>query len=203
MATRWERALDLLLPPRCAGCGVRGTPLCPACAAAVEPYTAYQEHETVAALVFTGATRACIHALKYEGQRRYAAILAALAYPALAWLPPPDALVPVPLAAKRERERGFNQAALIAAALGGRAGWQVETQWLARVRETPPQVGQDRAARRANVAGAFLATAMVQGRHVCLVDDVMTTGSTLDACAAALWAAGAASVRAFAVARPR
>ena len=207
MITAWGQmrtyVLDFLFPPRCAGCGAHGTPLCPTCVAAVERYPAPRAGETVAALVFTGTTRACIHALKYDGQRRYAAILATLARPALAYLlPPPDAFVPVPLAPARERARGFNQATLIADALAAPLGWTVQPRWLTRVRETPPQIGQDRAARRANVAGAFVADAAVRGQHLCLVDDVTTTGATLNACTAALWAVGAASVRAFVIARP-
>lgn len=202
-ATAWAHALDFLFPPRCAECKIRGTPLCPPCAAAVERYYGPQAGGVVAALVFTGATRACIHALKYDGQRRYAPILAALASPALVYLPPPDALVPVPLAPQRARSRGFNQSALIADALAAPLGWQVEPHWLVRVRETPPQVGQDRAARRGNMVGAFVADAAVWGRHICVVDDVMTTGATLNACTTALWAMGAASVRAFVVAYPK
>lgn len=203
MAMVWEYALDFLFPPRCAGCGTRGTPLCLACAAAVERYPAGHDRGTIAAFVFTGTVRECIHALKYDGQRRYATILAALAHPTFARLSPPDALVPVPLARTRERERGFNQSALIAGALATPSGWCVQPRWLTRIRETPPQVDLDRAARQANVAGAFVADAAVRGRRLCLVDDVMTTGATLDACSAALWAAGAASVWRFVIARPK
>ncbi len=121
----------------------------------MERYAGPHEGGVVAALVFTGATRECIHALKYDGQRRYAPILAALASPALAYLPPPDALVPVPLAPQRARARGFNQSALIAAALAAPRRLAVEPHWLARVRETPPQVGQDKAARRAKYGGGI------------------------------------------------
>jgi ComF family protein len=156
----------------------------------------------VAATVFDGAVRECIHALKYEGQRPYAATLAEIARPAFATLPKPDALVPVPLFPKRERGRGFNQSALIARHLAGDA-LPVVPGWLARTRDTPPQVGQDRAARHANVADAFVCPdpAAVHGRHALLLDDVATTGATLDACARALRTAGAASVHALVVAR--
>ncbi|MGI8857668.1 MAG: double zinc ribbon domain-containing protein [Thermomicrobiales bacterium] len=222
----WERALDLVFPPRCAACGARGYLLCPACAAAItyiQPPAcpkcgkrmtqpgicpvcrAYPNalDGMVAATLFVGPVRECIHALKYEGQRSYAATLAAVARPAFAAMARPDALVPVPLFPTRERGRGFNQSALIARRLAG-DDVTVMPGWLARTRDTPPQVGQDREARHANVADAFVCPdpAAVQGRHLLLFDDVATTGATLDACARALRAAGAASIHALVVARP-
>jgi ComF family protein len=221
----WERALDLVFPPRCAGCAARGYLLCPTCAAGItyiqppacptcgrrvtqpgiclvcRAYPSALDGMTAAA-VFDGAVRECIHALKYEGQRPYAATLAAIVRPAFATLPRPDALVPVPLFPKRERGRGFNQSALIARHLAGDAV-HVAPRWLARTRDTPPQVGQGREERQANVADAFICPdpAAVRGQRVLLLDDVATTGATLDACARTLRAAGAASVRALVVAR--
>jgi ComF family protein len=221
----WERALDVVFPPRCAGCGARGYLLCPECTATIAyirpPACPMCGRRTtrpgicpicraypnaldgmVAATAFEEPVRACIHALKYEGQRPYAGLLAELARPSLALLPPPDAIVPVPLFAKRERGRGFNQSALIARRLAG-DDLPVLPQWLARTRDTPPQVGQDREARHANVADAFICPdpATVRGRSIVLLDDVATTGATLDACASALRAAGALSVHALVVAR--
>jgi ComF family protein len=156
----------------------------------------------VAAMEFTGPVRACIHALKYEGQRGYATVLAAMARSSLARLPVPDAIVPVPLSRERQRARGFNQSLLIARHLAGDAV-PVMPEWLARTRDTPPQVGQDREARHANVADAFACPdpMAVRGQHVLLLDDVATTGATLDACARALHAAGVASVHALVVAK--
>ena len=105
------------------------------------------------------------------------------------------ALVPVPLASDRLRERGFNQSELLASALGAR--WQIPT-WngvLSRVRRTPSQTRLTSADRIRNVAGAFRASAsaraILRGAHVVLVDDVVTTASTLNACAAALYDGGA------------
>lgn len=224
----WERSLDLVFPPRCAGCGAPGHLLCPACRAAVAsmpppvcPSCGRSNHapaicaacrthppetdSVIAAALFAHPVRECIHALKYEGQRRHAALLAELSHAAFARVPPCDAVVPVPLHLARERARGFNQAALIARHLARPAGLPVMHQWLRRTRDTPQQVGQDRAARQANVHGAFACPdpAAVRGAHLLLMDDVATTGATLDTCALALRAAGAASVHAFVVARLR
>jgi ComF family protein len=223
----WERALDLVFPPRCAGCGVRGVLLCSTCGAAIayiqppacsscggrvtRPGTcpscrAYPNalDGMVAATEFAGPVRACIHALKYEGQRGYAGLLAAMACPSLARLPAPDAIVPVPLSRERQRGRGFNQSLMIARHLAADA-LPVIPEWLARTRNTPPQVGQDREARQENVAGAFACPdpAAVHGQRILLFDDVATTGATLDACARALRAAGVASVHALVVAKAR
>jgi ComF family protein len=228
MRERWERALDLVFPPRCAGCGARGHALCPTCRAAI-PFMAApvcptcgrscyaptichvcRAHPplvdgTAVATVLGHPVRECIHALKYAGQRRHAAVLAAIAAPAFAALPRPDAVVPVPLHPARERERGFNQSALIARHLTAGSGIPVMPGWLARMRDTPPQVGRDLAARRANMDGAFSCTdpVSIRGKRIVILDDVATTGATLDACAAALRAAGAASVHALVVARPK
>lgn len=224
----WERVLDLVFPPRCAGCGARGYALCPDCRAAI-PFMAdpvcpicgrsnyapticrvCRVHPPLVdgaavAAAFGHPVRECIHALKYEGQRRYAAVLAEIAASAFSTLPRPDAVVPVPLHLARERERGFNQSALVARRLTAGSDIPVMTGWLVRTRDTPPQVGRDLAARRANVDGAFGCPdpAMVRGQRIVILDDVATTGATLDACAAALKAAGAISVHAFVVARPK
>jgi ComF family protein len=153
---------------------------------------------------FGRPVRECIHALKYEGQRRYAAVLAEIAATAFIAVPRSDAMVPVPLHPARERARGFNQSGLIARYLGAGSGIPVMPAWLARTRNTPPQVGRDLAARRTNVEGAFACPdpAVIQGKRIVILDDVATTGATLDACAAVLRDAGAISIHAFVVARP-
>lgn len=123
-----------------------------------------------------------------------------------------DVIVPVPLHPSRERERGFNQAALLARGLvhqldqtRARRAPRVETRCLARTRPTPPQTGLSAEERRANVAGVFAVDRpeLIRSRVVVLVDDVMTTGATLSACAAALKSAGARRVLALALARAR
>jgi ComF family protein len=113
----------------------------------------------------------------------------------------PDALVPVPLARARERERGFNQAVLLAERLGERVGVRVRPRWLVRLRATAAQSDLAATERRANVAGAFGAAPAVAGRHVVVIDDVITTGATVSECARALRTAGARRVGVLAVAR--
>jgi ComF family protein len=114
--------------------------------------------------------------------------------------PPPALVVPVPLHPRRLRERGFNPAALLARWIARDAGARFEAGLLRRVRDTPSQTGLGRRARRTNVGGAFQAHGAAP-RVIWLVDDVVTTGSTLIACARALRRAGAREIVAICVAR--
>lgn len=115
---------------------------------------------------------------------------------------PVDVVVPVPLSPRRQRERGYNQAELVASALAELLQVPLACGGLRRTRETRSQVGLDVASRAQNVHGAFQADpTVVRGRAVLLVDDLVTTGATLAACAEALWAAGSAHVFAVTVAR--
>jgi ComF family protein len=155
---------------------------------------------------YDGALRDAVHALKYGRQVRLAAQFARALWSetgAARVLSTDAVLVPVPLHPRRLRERGFNQAALVAAGLARLAGARCEPGAVVRRRETPSQTGLSAAARRANVAGAFVVRrrARVSGRHVVLVDDVLTTGATVRACAQALRQAGAARISVVTVAR--
>lgn len=154
---------------------------------------------------FEGNLRRAIHRFKYHGVQMLAHPLAKLLieYQANHRLPA-DIIVPVPLHPDREAERGYNQAGLLAQALGVQIELPTVETGLARVRSTPPQVTLGARERRSNVAGAFQArTHGIAGRQVLLIDDVCTTGATMEACAQALKAQGAESVWGLTLARAR
>jgi ComF family protein len=219
-------AADLVLPPRCAGCGAMvaadgvfcaacwsamrflGPPWCAACnrplpfdpgpGARCAPCLARPpRHSGVRAAVAYGPTASTL-ALRLKYGRRVG--LARTMARHIARLVPPEVelLVLVPLHRGRLWSRGFNQAALIAAAVGKAAGRPHDAELLVRTRAAPPLRDASPAARRRAVQGAFAvptpARERVAGRHLGLVDDVYTTGATTDAATRALLAAGASAV---------
>jgi len=145
--------------------------------------------------------RSAIHRLKYDGWWRVADAMV-LALRGCPLLDTPSVLVPVPLGARRLRQRGYNQAERLARSIAARGGHTVRTDLLRRRRETTTQTRLTPEARRANVTGAFEAVGPVSGRLV-LVDDVLTTGATLAEAASALVAAGGGLVEAVTFARAR
>jgi len=201
-------AIDRIERPFCARCGLplprfepaaeAVPPRCPTCVAAAPPFEYIR-----AAGAYTGVLRDALHALKFGGKRALARPLAALMLEqGGAFLGPDvDALVPVPLALGRERERGFNQATLLARHLAAVSGLPVESRWLSRRRSTRPQTELTASERRTNVARAFSASPRAAGAHIVLVDDIVTTGATAAECARTLRAAGARTVGVLAVAR--
>lgn len=201
----YEALLELVFPDRCAACGGGGGLLCPRCRAGLRPYPPDAPTPGLDAMavawLYDGTVRRAVHALKYRRRRRAAGALAdALA--ASLGPPPADALIPVPLHPGRLAERGFNQAEELALRLGRRWRMPVCTAGLERDRDTGHQARLSRAERQTNVAGAFVwRGAGPPPARALLVDDVLTTGATLAACAAALRAAGSREVRAVALAR--
>jgi ComF family protein len=195
--------LDLLLPTTCVVCAVPGAVVCTGCAARLMPAGPLGPSpvEVREAFLYEGVGADLIVALKDRRRRDLAPALAALAAARLSPPPPGSVLVPVPGEPGRVRRRGFDHGDLIARALG--------RLWDARVARPlrrspggPTQRGAPRAVRLAQMHGAI---AVVPGAEVpadiVLVDDVRTTGATLDACARALRAAGARRVQAVCVAR--
>ena len=198
----WE-GFERIAPPWCRCCGaplgIEG--LCGDCRSR-RPRFAYAR----AAVLYGDLVREAIHAFKFGGQRGLAAPLGdLLAGLGLSALPGgvPDVLVPVPLHPRRARERGFNQALLLARRLEGVWGVPAATDALRRVALTRPQTELAAPERRRNVRDAFAVRRpeLIAGRHVVLVDDVLTTGATAGECARILTRAGAATVGVVTVAR--
>jgi ComF family protein len=224
-------ALDLLLPPRCPGCGaVTASPeaFCAACFGAIrwlgpdqcarcgdaetdrhpacgrcrEASPAFADARAAAA--YEGIAKAVALRFKHGDATALAAALAArMARVAPDWLGLDALLVPVPLHRWRLWRRGYNQAALLARALARRTGATARLDALVRARRTELSAGMGRAERAANVAGAIACArpAAVAGRRVVLVDDVIASGATIAECARALADAGAQQVDALAFAR--
>jgi ComF family protein len=220
--------LEVLFPSRCVGCGAYGSFLCQSCRAELprarpprcpicwqpqrqaapcgrchEERPAFEGARSL--YLYEDAAREAVRALKYN-------YLSALAEPMAQLMAhyveeeeaiEADLLVPVPLYGRRQRLRGYNQSALLARELSRLCGLPLAERGLARRRNTPPQArSADAEARRGNVADAFIADRRwVEGKRILLIDDVMTSGATLDACARALLQAGAASVWALTFAR--
>jgi ComF family protein len=222
----WNNFIDVLFPPHCGGCRAGGSLWCdscqsklafirePLCAKCGEPNTSSRlcskcrQHPLKiefirAVVIFQGTIRDAIHRFKYER-------LSSLAGPfgdllAQYWIDnnlQADWLVPVPLHSARQRDRGYNQSALLARRLSDRTQTPTIGQALKRIRITAVQMELDAAERRKNVAGAFeCVDRRIKDKRVCIIDDVCTTGATLDACAEAVYQAGAASVFALTLAR--
>ncbi len=200
-----------LFPPRCCLCGFPGASLdldlCTYCRVDL-PWDVFPG-DALTALRYEHPVDELVRQLKYQGVIAYARVLGVLlAEVARARESPlPRLLVPVPLHGTRWRERGFNQAAAIARYAGQLLGIPVARHAVRRVRDTPSQTALDVVARRRNVSGAFAVAAGHQQRrllaaeHVAIVDDVITTGSTVNEVRAVLRGAGVRQVEVWAVAR--
>ncbi len=221
--------LNLLYPPRCVGCRRLGDWLCPACRGQIvpikppwcpccgRPMTRVQLcnvcRDTPSAMdgiravaYYEGVLRSAIHRFKYRNGQALAAPLGDLLVNYLAEYPlQVDVIVPVPLHARRLADRGYNQSALLAAHLSCALGWPSVEGSLVRTRYTQPQMEQPTSeARRQNVQDAFVCQDdRLANARVLLIDDVYTTGATLQACAQALRQRQVQSVWALALAHGR
>lgn len=189
-------ALDLLYPRKCVGCGRAGAFLCDVCIAEAPraaDTTGAGLQLVLAPFEMKGAAQKAVHRLKYNGVRALAAPMGiAMAQHLERHGVSPDLVVPVPLHRSRQRERGFNQAELLAREVGHWLNVPVEAGLLERTESAGPQArSASREERHANVAGAFRARREAIGKSVVVVDDVTTTGATLQECAAVLRRAGA------------
>jgi ComF family protein len=221
-------AVDQIFPPRCGGCERVGYRWCDRCWSALARLSpplcldcgypldttgrCFNRHRITPALnglrsvaFFEGPLQHALHRLKYSRDMILADTLARLlaeTWRALAL--PGNLVLPVPLSSERLRERGYNQAALLARAFAELMGLAYAAHALERTRHTRSQVGLTAEQRLANVRAAFQADErVVRGQAIILIDDVCTTGATLAACAEALTAAGATSVWGFTLGRAR
>ena len=219
-----QQLLDLIFPPQCGGCRRSGSVLCtscttqfipihpPYCPHCNSPYAPDRNCQRCsyhkpcltglrAPYAFKEPLRNCIHSLKFRGNTRLASplgLLLAKAYRASNIQA--DIIIPVPLHSERQRERGYNQAHLLAKVCAQAVGVPLNTSILHRRRATQKQTQLAPHQRYSNVAEAFCCSSpiatkgLVERKVVVIIDDVSTTGATLEACAAPLFAAGASEV---------
>ncbi len=227
----WQLLLDSIFPPRCGGCGKRGAAFCPHCLSTVvsgwsvahcpicdQPRSTtlthgcgQQMHDLTGLRVvgtYDPPLRPALLALKFERKRQLAAPLGLLL--ARGWQARPgdpiDLITTVPMPRERQRARGYNQSDLLATQVARRLRRPYLPHVLERTRAAPVQHTLNARERRANTAGLFSATGpqsnRIIGQTILLVEDILTTGATLDACASALRASGARSVWGLVVALP-
>lgn len=214
-----DLALDFVFPPRCAACGGHGSILHDRCVAAMpvaepprcsrcwdasptDPCGACERHPPAfdglrSLYVMDGGAREAVHSLKYRGHAAAARPMARLMAAHARAVPfDVDVVTAVPLVGRRQRVRGYNQSGLLGREVARALGLPFDGRALRRVRGSPPQARTATPEeRRQNVDGAFRGdAARTAGRRILLIDDVATTGATLNACARALKDAGAREV---------
>ncbi|HEY4382902.1 MAG TPA: ComF family protein [Ktedonobacteraceae bacterium] len=226
-----QQALDIVFPVECVLCARVGSVLCSDCQPQLQVQQNYTRcahchapltengqclpcsvhplrlHGLRAYAGYQGALRQCIHALKYDGQTRLAQPLGALlAQTYHRYGMQADYLIPLPLHNTRQKQRGYNHATLLTRACAEQLGVLVHEELVIRQRATPSQVGLTPQQRHQNVSGAFsilptVTTRTIFKRRLIIIDDVCTTGATLEACAETLLSAGARSVWGLVLAR--
>ena len=225
-----QLSLDVLFPPQCTGCKRTGSILCETCKAAIVPvrlpicqrcgvpslvaevcqYCQYHPPRLSGLRIvsgYEGILRTCIHALKYEGNVRLAEPLGQLLAEAYRYYSMQvDVIMAVPLHAERQKARGYNHASLLADVCARQVLAPHYDNIVMRHRATSAQVGLSARERQQNVVDAFccapmFTTGILYGKSILIIDDVATTGATLEACAAPLFAAGAKAVWGLVLAR--
>lgn len=214
--------INRLFPQRCLLCQAANGPICNACRADLPWQSSHScpvcaqptpdgdtcghclkeppaFERTHALFTYGFPVDSLVQRLKYAENLVIAPLLGALLAEHVA--NKPDIWLPMPLHTNRLKERGFNQAVEITRELSQATGIAMQPAWASRTKDTPPQAGLKREARRNNMRGAFSCKIDVSGLHIGIVDDVMTTGSTLDALAETLKQAGAKEVSCLVVAR--
>ncbi len=216
MCKIWKAALNFVYPSSCMLCqaSLPDSPgLCDSCWDDIDIWDSGLhevgfEHEfdqIVILYQFNDCVRSLIHALKYRGKTLPGQIVGKALGQRIGGIFDSDTvIVPVPLHSAKKRARGYNQSEIIARATGRVSGLQVLANALKRVRPTPTQTQLGVLERQYNVQGAFhvRCPAAIEGRKIFLIDDVITTGATLNACVLALRSAGAQCVSVGAVASP-
>lgn len=194
--------------PLCSVCGIpistkmhekdkqNNKSLCEACKQDLPPWSQVAYYG-----LYNGKLRDAVLALKYSGTLHLAALFSDLLYEASKCLPSPDLLVPVPLSEERLKKRGFNQALEIGKLLAAKSAFDLNISSLRRIKNIPPQEELSANERKWNVKDAFQASSDVKGASIWLLDDVMTTGSTLTECSRTLLNAGAKNISVLFVAR--
>lgn len=193
--------VDLVIPRHCAACGQAGDVLCGGCGKELDRHAPLRRvavdgvPPVVALGSYEGALRRAVLSAKFRSCSGIATIIGHRLAAYIDWQI--DGIVPVPLHPLRMQERGYNQSARLAVAIGAQTGVTCIDGAIERIRHTRPQSRLDLTHRTENVAGAFargLRARAVRGLRVLLVDDVLTTGATASACSSALLEAGAAVV---------
>ncbi len=230
--TLLQQGLDLLFPPRCVGCRQSGHLLCPTCLRGMQPLPPpfCQHCGLPLATANTSCSSCCqyhfhlhglrfvhpyqdrlinaIRALKYTGQPQLAEPLGRLLAQAFTqYGMRADGLIPLPLHSQRQQQRGYNQATLLTRSCAAHLKLPCREDLVVRTRATRAQVGLNAQQRQQNVSGAFALAPTAQSRALAgatlvIIDDVCTTGATLEACAAPLYAAGAREIWGLVLGRP-
>jgi len=209
--------LNVISPAECASCGENAPiypfPVCSICVSSIissgspEKITSDITQKIYSCLEYTPAVKCCLKSFKFEGNKKLAAFFRKIIVSQLLSeelrKERYDVILPVPLHRSRKRKRGYNQSEILAEMISNSLGVPLRPDILIKIRNTPPQSGLRKTERKKNLKGSFSVTgkAFLASKSVLVVDDVITTGATIEECAATILNAGAGTVSAFTLAR--